>query len=595
MVRGMRANQVLRGLGLMVIGCLAGCAGSSGETGAGTPTGGFATGGSSGGAFPGSGGFTTGTGVATGTGGAGVVVDPLPPEQEVESSFEVPVATGRYVWVANPLSGRVAFVEASTLKVRTVEAGNAPTYLAPVPGAADAVVVMNVLSHDATVMRAVGASGGLTSTMIPGVAPLANAWAISSDGKFALAWTDARRALAQSPRTGTLEGFQDVTAIDLSAQPPKVTTVAVGYRPVSITFSADGRRAFAVTQDGVSIIGLPGPSGAVQVIRDVPLTADPTENADTRDVSVTSDGRAVVRREGSPDIRIVDLATGTTGVVTLSGPVTDLDVTSDGARAIAVVRQTAQVAILPLATAGTDPSTVLFTVVTGALVGSVTLTADSKQAILYSNASNSEHLIVLDLVTAAYRVLRVHAPVLSAFPTPDGQFAVVLHHQPVVMPDAGVADAAVNTTLNDGGISDGGAAVDASAPVTPTLTKPPPIALAFSVVPLDGSRAGRIQETTAPPQAIAFAPNSTQALVTVRDDRAMVFGVYVVGLPTLQVGRIDLASPPIATGVVAAANRGYVAQVHPEGRITFIPFATGIPQTLTGFDLGARIVDGVTP
>jgi len=56
-----------------------------------------------------------------------------------------------------------------------------------------------------------------------------------------------------------------------------------------------------------------------------------------------------------------------------------------------------------------------------------------------------------------------------------------------------------------------------------------------------------------------------------------------------------LASPPIATGVAKAANRGYVAQSHDAGRITFIPFEGGQPQTITGFDLGARVVDGATP
>ncbi|MEO8213680.1 MAG: hypothetical protein ABI560_10825, partial [Myxococcales bacterium] len=121
---------------------------------------------------------------------------------------------------------------------------------------------------------------------------------------------------------------------------------------------------------------------------------------------------------------------------------------------------------------------------------------------------------------------------------------------------------------------------------------PPPIASAFSLIPLDGSRSGRIQETVASPQAVAIAPNSSQAIVTVADSRAQVFGAYLAGLPGLQVTRLDLASPPIATGVVAAANRGYVAQRHPEGRITFVPFTTGVPQTLTGFDLGARVVTG---
>lgn len=563
--------------------CAANTSGSSNASTPGTSGSGASTGTS------GSGGFFGGTGTGGATSGPGSAdAGSLPPEQEVESSYEVPVATGRYVWIANPSSGRVAFVDASSLKVQTAQAGNAPTYLSSVPGTDDKVVVMNILSHDATVLRAT--SGQLSSTMIPGLAPLANAWSVSPDGRFALAWTNARRALAASPKTNSLEGFQDLTVIDMSAQPPKATTMAVGYRPVSVTFSADGRRAYAVTEDGISVVGLAGPTGAVGVIGDVALTDDPNENADTRDVSVTSDGRAVVRREGSPDVRIVDLTTGVTGTVTLSGPVTDLDVTSDGARAIAVVRQTSQVAILPLATAGTDPTTVLYTIITDELIGSVVLTADNKQALLYSNASDAEHLTVLDLVTGAYRVLHVHAPVLSLFPSPDGQYAVVLHHQPVAVADAGVPGS-VDASTRDAGVADGGVAVT----TTPTPTAPPAIAPAFSVIPLDGTRSGRIQETGAAPQSIAFAPNSSQALVTVRGDQTKTFGVYVVGLPTLQVTPIVLASPPIATGVVAAANRGYVAQSHPEGRITFIPFDTSTPQTLTGFDLGARVVAGVTP
>src|SRR4051794_3369401 len=56
-----------------------------------------------------------------------------PPEKEVESDYEAPVATGTFVWIANPKSGRVAYVDATTLQVRTVEAGNGPTFLDAVP------------------------------------------------------------------------------------------------------------------------------------------------------------------------------------------------------------------------------------------------------------------------------------------------------------------------------------------------------------------------------------------------------------------------------------------------------------------------------
>ena len=40
---------------------------------------------------------------------------------------------------------------------------------------------------------------------------------------------------------------------------------------------------------------------------------------------------------------------------------------------------------------------------------------------------------------------------------------------------------------------------------------------------------------------------------------------------------------------------GYVAQQHPEGRITFIDLETGAPETLTGFELADRVVDGDEP
>ena len=59
--------------------------------------------------------------------------------------------------------------------------------------------------------------------------------------------------------------------------------------------------------------------------------------------------------------------------------------------------------------------------------------------------------------------------------------------------------------------------------------------------------------------------------------------------------RYPLASPPIAAGIAVAAARGYVAQQHPEGRITFITLDSGEARTLTGYELGARVVDWSKP
>jgi hypothetical protein len=503
------------------------------------------------------------------TGAGGTAAPVLQPEKEVASLYKAPVATGHFVWITNPTSGRVAYVDATSLAVSTVEAGDGPTYLTAVPGTADAVIVLNTLSNDATYLSASGTT--LTSRTIPNVAPGSNGWAVSPDGRFALAWTDARLV----PAAAETQGFHDVTIIDLqaAASAPASTTLAVGYRPISIGFAADSSRAFAVTQDGVSVVALAKPA----VVDTVPLGENGmTDAADTQDVSITPDGKlAVVRRDGSAIVGVVDLASHARTDFTLSGAVTDIDVSTDGARAVAVVRDTAEVAVLPLAGFAPAAAAVQHVTITGETIGQVTLAAGGLEAVLFSNATPAERLTVLTLgATPTFHVVKLHASVLSALPTPDGMFAVVLH--PTVAP-------VIETPNPDGGAADAGAA-DAA-------TTPPPPATAFSLVPLDGTQPARIEMTNAPIKAVAIAPTSDRVLLSVLDDGKQLYGAYLGLLPTLEVRTYPLASPPVATGVVGGANRGYVAQQYPDGRITFITLDSGDARTLTGYELGARVVE----
>jgi hypothetical protein len=616
----------LAAAGILVPYLVAGCSASlSGGSSSDPASGGGTTNGTGSGTTTGSGSGVPGTpgGASSSASGSGGSSVPSPPELEAESSYEAPIATGRFVWIANPRSGRVAYVDASTLAVDSVEAGNAPTYVAPVPGAADAVIVLNVLSQDASYLRAttvpVAATASspattatkLTSVMIPHLSPRANAWAVSADGRWALAWADARRVAAASvggvlAPADELEGFQDATVIDLAATPPVATTVAVGYRPVSIAFSDDVTRAFAVTEDGVSVIALPpvavaggAAATAPKVIRDVPIDSGLSSHdaALATDVSISSASginRAIVRRDGFAEVRVVNLDSGDTVVLPLDGPATDLDVTPDGSKAVAVVRRSASVYVIPLGAEAPTPAAVVKTTLAGAIIGSVVLTADNATAILYSNAIASELLEVLDLATGASHELRTHAGVLSVFPTPDAKYAVVLHR------DSGTGGAGTGTGgAGTGGAGTGGAAGGSSGGGGATDLGPPPPpprpGKAFSIIPLDGSRSGRIEGTEAVPQSIGVGPASDRVLVTIRDDAAAVYAVYVASIPSLEVQRFALASPPTAAGVVAAAARGYVSQEHPEGRITFIPFDGSSLRTITGFELGARVVDGVSP
>jgi len=177
--------------------------------------------------------------------------------------------------------------------------------------------------------------------------------------------------------------------------------------------------------------------------------------------------------------------------------------------------------------------------------------------LLYTNAFSNDHLTILDLAPGSdylsHRTVALKAPVSAVFPAADAQHAIVLQ------------DPLFGSTKKG----------------------------AFSVVPTAASISPKITGTDAPPTAVAIQPppDSARALVTVRDDETKTYGVYLIRLPNLQVDLVELASAPLATGIVKAANKGYVAQLHPEGRITFVDFSDGSIRTLTGFELGAKVVD----
>jgi hypothetical protein len=464
-------------------------------------------------------------------------------EREVESDYEAPVATGNVVWIANPKSGRVALVDATTLQVRTVEAGNGPTYLASVPGqAVDTTLVLNVASEDATLLKAT--AQGIETTTLK-TAKQANSLVFSKDGRYAIAWADARK-LPKAPRT---EGFQDLTILDLVEG--KSTILAVGYRPVAVGFAEGAPRAHAVTQDGVALVEL---TGTPRVSKNVAISNTPTEDPGTRDVFVTRDGlRAFIRRERSSAITVVTLDTDTRSEITLSGAVTDLDLADTGDRAVAVVRDTAEVAVLPIA----DPANKTSLTVTGETIGSVAISPGGSKALLFTNASAIERFTILDLGqgAAALRTVRLYSPVLGIFSAPDAQHAVIVHDQ--------VASADGQSTS------------------------------AFSVVPIGQSLPAKIVATQAKPTAVAVT--NDRAIVAERDDGRKIYGAYLARMPELMVERYPLASPPIAVGAIPTAKRVFLAQQHPEGRLTFIDLESGVARTITGFELSSRVVSGSKP
>lgn len=490
--------------------------------------------------------------------GANGIVVPANPEREVESSFRVPVVTGSLIWVTNPASGRVALVDARTYEVQTLPAGLSPTYLAAIPGGTDnQALVINAGAADATLFRQVP-GGELEQLDIP-IHQRATAWSMSEAGRWAIAWSDARDFAALDPT----EGLQDVTVIDLSREPPASLRFSVGYRPVSLSIDAAGTRAYAVTRDGISVIEL---GDAPRLLDDITivspeeaLAADAAEPV-LDDVPITPDGRfALVRFADAPRLKVISLASDTSQVLTLPGEVSDVDLTGDGARAVAVIRATGQVAVFSPEAALADPTQVTLRSVLGETLGSAALPDAGEKALLFTNAIASDRLAILDLVAAdtTARVVSLKAPITAVFPSPEGSHAVAL-------------------LATEPGSERAGA---------------------FSVVPVDAALPPKIQGTDAPPSRVSLAATSAglRGLVTTRDDAKAIYAAYLVRMPSLQVDRIELSSPPTAVGLLPELGFGYVAQQHPEGRITFIDLETAAPKTLTGFELADRVVSGASP
>jgi hypothetical protein len=564
------------------------------------------------------GGIGAGSGSSSGAGGTPA----LPPETKTEGNYQTPVSTRNVVWVANPTSGRVAYINAQTFDVQTVEAGNGPTYLAAISDPVDDVaIVQNVLSQNATLLRVhPGSIAPPTATLFPSTSD-ANSWAVSQSGRWAIAWTDATRVSSPDPT----QGFQAVAVIDTSrdssvARPP--TILSVGFRPVKVAFSGDDH-AFAVTQDGITVIdllggsqpvvtqnyplvaGVPpapvadagaGPDGAADSSIDahgdaaidanadssspgsvIAVGSSPTAAGTVPDVSFAADGTyALARTDGVASINVISLKDGSSTPVLLPAVPTDLTVSPDGTFAIAVLRDTSTVAVLPLPGIAAHPDAFLPVQVPGQTIGRAIVTKVGT-VLLFTTVAPIDQLTVLTLKpTPTFFTATLHAPVLAVFPTDDGNNAVVLHNLSLSAGQNGAGSGAA------GGLPAAGAKG------------------AFSLVPISKPLRATIESLPAPAISVALSPASDRALVTFRDDSTGIFGMDMAMLPSFVFQRYPLASPPIAVGITAGAAdagasqgaRGYVAQDYADGRITFVDLASGSQRTLTGFELGARIVEG---
>jgi hypothetical protein len=575
-----------------------GCSGSSSNPEAAFAGGAAGNSTGNGGATVPAGSANTGSGSSAGSGTGAAAA--LPPEVKVESEYQSPVATGNVVWIANPTSGRVAYIDAKSFEVKTAPAGDGPTVLAAVPDPNpadnpphDLAIVLNVVSQDATLFSLVPPASGpdidgqLTMTSLPATS-YANAWAVSTSGRWAIAWTNTTLVSNRDPE----QGYQSIEVLDVTGAIAP-TSLSVGFLPVQMVFSGDETHAYAVTSDGITVIDLVAgsatanyplgatPSGLPDASPDsesletteagldgalaAPDDATAMTASGSPDVSFTPDASyALVRQDGVQSLAVISMADGKTTAVSLPDFPTDLTMSPTGTFAVAVLRDTATVVVIPIPGIVSDPTSFTTTTIQGQTIGRAVVTRQGDTALLFTTAAPVDQMTVLTFQpTPTYRTIPLHAPVLAVFPTSDAQNAVVLHQLPAGSTDKG----------------------------------------AFSVVPIASELPAVLVPLTAAPTAVALTDD--RALVTIRDDTTATYAVYMAAMPSLVSTEYPLASPPLAVGIVLGASSdagattgatGYVAQSYSEGRITFIdlsPDDDGGSRTITGFDLNAGIVEAV--
>ncbi len=477
----------------------------------------------------------------------------LPPEVEERRDFEAPRAGARFVYVANPVRDTVAVIDSMGLGIRLVDAGDTPTYLQTVPGK-DTAVVLNTGSKDATILRT-DASATRSST-VPVVAGV-NALAVSPDGRHMVAWYDSSmRAATAGTKTGS---FQDISLIRLADGMDKSVSLTVGFRPSAVVFASDGSAAFIVTEEGISVLRFADITGP----RVLPLVSlGDGGGAEARDVSVTPTGRlAISRREGFPQIRLVDLAAGTALTLDLKSPVTDLDMDPSGQFALAVLRDTSTVVRVAIPGGFTDPKQQDTRRIDGAEFGSASITPDGKNAVLYTTAAPVKTMWVVDLQNTQPPVpVRVHKGVRAVAVAPDGHTALVVHTKAAGDPKM-AAD--VDTQIDR--------------------------SYGYSVVDL-GTGFAKLQLTDTEIGPLAITPDGSRAFVLLRDDARSVRIAQRITLSSFIIDDFALGSPPVSIAALAESRRIFVSQVHPEGRISFIDWETGSIASVTGFELNGRIV-----
>jgi DNA-binding beta-propeller fold protein YncE len=462
---------------------------------------------------------------------------------------------------------RLAKIDGTNLEVQSVEVGDRPKVLATLPNT-DTAVVLDSANAAATVVRAV--PDDVDKQLFPTL-PNLNRLATAPGGRHAVAFFDLNKAIIDAgslEAVGEVGSFQDITVLAVAAQ--RSVDLTVGFRPREVEHDAEGKFAYVVTDDGVSVIDLQAmTTGGPTIVPPIPIMEDIFADTTGVEVDIVSSGQfAIVREPNVAALRVVSMLGPTAGdgqTIALPSVPSDIDLSPDGTRVYAVFRNPAGLAVIDIPGDVQNPSGITFIDLAAATSGSFVLSEDGTRGLLFTNATLDERLTVVELDQPGFphRTFPLQKSVLSVGFDPTGQKAIVLHARAPGDPDSA-------TTFDD--------YIDRK--------------FGYSVFDI-ATGFSKLQITEVNPTKFTFARTAARAYVALDggDAEGAFVAVQQIELDSGVVRTIELGSPPDALGVLPDSDKIFVSQRHPLGRVSFLDVSTTQVRTLTGFDLNSQIID----
>jgi DNA-binding beta-propeller fold protein YncE len=468
--------------------------------------------------------------------------------EEVEDDFLAlePATTNAFVFVANPSRNTVTRISVPSLAVLTTEVGVDPSVVATTDDYSTAVV-FNQGTDDVSIVD--------SETMEVSTVEVRenfNQMEISPDGKWVVCYHDTAMEDEddEAEESGALS-YSEVSFVNVETL--EHFPMVVGTDPHDVQFTDDSQLAVVVSDAYLSVIDLS--SDELDSPTRLEISDDLIDPPEAEEVLLAPDGSyAFVRQFGATELVLVDLeALEVTTVATGDNP-TDMDITPDGTQAVTVARGSAELWIYDLADPEGEAEVVAFP--EDMVFGSVTLSPDDSQGLLYSTATGESLYATWDREAVdqddAITVRGLVKPVDTIALSPTGGTALIFHD------------------------STNGADVETSSPYYNEF--------ALTLVDLDDFFSNPLL-LPGEPSAYSNSEDGEIGFFIMEDEKYLVELDYATLLPN----DIDLKSDPVHIGVLPDTRLVYASQDHELGRISFYDPDTEELQTITGFELNSGI------